>query len=72
MLNNSLADIRRSAGFTIEEAAKKLGIPMGYLSHIENGKRSISEERAYQIAALYGVEVGAIFLPSRYSVRKVN
>lgn len=66
-----LADIRRAAGYNIDEAAEKLNIPMGYLSHIENGKRSVSPERAKDIATLYGKELTDIFLPSRYSVREV-
>lgn len=69
MTKSSLAEIRREAGFTIEEASKELGIPMGYLSHIENGKRSITSERAHKIADLYKKDVSEIFLASRYSVR---
>jgi transcriptional regulator with XRE-family HTH domain len=67
----SLSDVRREAGYTIDAAAEKLNIPMGYLSHIENGKRSVSPERARAIANLYGKELTEIFLPSRYSVREV-
>ena len=69
---NPLAVIRKQAGYNIDEAAKILGIPMGYLSHIENGKRSVSSERANQIAKLYGKKTDEIFLPLRYSVREVD
>lgn len=66
---SQLANIRREAGYTIEQAAKELNIPMGYLSHIENGKRSVDPERAEQIASLYGKQVSDIFIPSRYALR---
>ena len=45
------------------------GIPCGYLSEIENGKRRVSPERAQQIADLYGVNREEIFLPCRYVSR---
>ncbi|GGB41381.1 hypothetical protein GCM10011409_18620 [Lentibacillus populi] len=63
---------RLSAGMSLEESAKKLGIPAGYLSQIENGKRQVSSERAAEIASIYNVDVENIFLPSRYSIREVN
>jgi transcriptional regulator with XRE-family HTH domain len=66
-----LADLRRASGLNIDEAAERLKIPMGYLSHIENGKRSVSPDRAKDIAFLYGKEISEIFLPSRYAVREV-
>lgn len=71
-MRSYLGTIRKDAGFNIDQAAEKLGIPMGYLSHIENGKRSISPERAEQIAKLYGKDVSEIFLITRYSVREVR
>ncbi|TCS80348.1 helix-turn-helix transcriptional regulator [Tepidibacillus fermentans] len=70
---NSLPKLARlSAGLSIEDAAKKLGIPAGYLSQIENGLRQVSAERAEQIAKLYKKKKEEIFLPSRYAIREVN
>ncbi|GIN71184.1 hypothetical protein J14TS2_16590 [Bacillus sp. J14TS2] len=63
---------RHLAGMSLEESARKLGIPAGYLSQIENGKRQISSERAEQIASIYNVDVENIFLPSRYAIREVK
>ncbi|WP_064097814.1 helix-turn-helix transcriptional regulator [Sutcliffiella sp. FSL R7-0096] len=63
---------RLKAKYSIESAAKKLGISGGYLSQIENGQRQVSEDRATQIANLYGVERDQIFLPTRYAVREVE
>ena len=65
-------EARLKAGFSLEEAAKKLGISAGYLSQIENGQRKVSPERASQIAALYNREREEIFLPSRYAIREVD
>ena len=66
-----LREARLSAGLSLEESAKKVGIPAGYLSQIENGKRQVSSERASQIALVYKVTKEEIFLPSRYAVREV-
>lgn len=63
---------RINAGFSLEEAAKKLSIPAGYLSQIENGQRQVSSERAEEIAKLYSRNKEDIFLPSRYSIREVD
>ncbi len=63
---------RLLAGMSLEESATKLGIPAGYLSQIENGKRQISSERAEQIASIYNVDIEKIFLPSRYAIREVD
>jgi transcriptional regulator with XRE-family HTH domain len=65
-------EARLSAGFSLEEAAKKLDISAGYLSQIENGQRQISSKRAEEIANLYNREREEIFLPSRYAIRKVR
>ncbi|PFY08595.1 helix-turn-helix transcriptional regulator [Bacillus toyonensis] len=69
---NGPKEIRKKLGFSIEEAAKKLGISGGYLSQIETGKRQISAERADLIANLYGKRKEEIFLPTRYSVCEVT
>ncbi|MBY6271096.1 MAG: XRE family transcriptional regulator [Bacillaceae bacterium] len=69
---NLLKQARMAAGLSIEKAAKKLNIPAGYLSQIENGRRQVSAERAEQIAKLYKKRTEEIFLPSRYAVREVS
>ncbi|WP_308420332.1 helix-turn-helix transcriptional regulator [Priestia taiwanensis] len=68
---SELKKLRESLEISIEQAGKELGIPAGYLSQIENGKRQISVERANQIAHLYGKQIEEFFLPTRYAVRKV-
>ncbi|QCT02699.1 XRE family transcriptional regulator [Paenibacillus algicola] len=59
---------RIAKGMSIEEAARALSIPAGYLSQIENGKRHVSDQRAENIACLYEVEVSKIFSASRYVI----
>lgn len=63
---------RLKAGYSLEEAAKKLNISAGYLSQIENGQRQISSDRAEEIAKLYSRGKEEIFLPSRYAIREVD
>lgn len=68
---NTIRKARLSAGFSIEEAARELEIPAGYLSQIENGLRQVSTERADKISSLYGKSKDEIFLATRYAIRKV-
>ena len=63
---------RIEAGLSIEQAARLLNIPAGYLSQIENGQRQVSAERAEEIANLYRKKRDEIFLPSRYAIREVE
>ncbi|MCF6094333.1 helix-turn-helix domain-containing protein [Microaerobacter geothermalis] len=71
-MNSLPKQARIATGLSIEEAARKLGIPAGYLSQIENGQRQVSAERAEKIANLYNKKKDEIFLPSRYAIREVN
>jgi transcriptional regulator with XRE-family HTH domain len=71
-INSLLKQVRLSAGLSIEEAARRLDIPAGYLSQIENGQRQVKAERAEQIAQFYGKDKEYIFLASRYVVRKID
>ncbi|MWC26661.1 helix-turn-helix domain-containing protein [Paenibacillus sp. MMS18-CY102] len=66
-----LKQSRLSVGLSLEVAARKLSIPAGYLSQIENGHRQVSADRAEDIAQLYGKKKEEIFLPTRYAIREV-
>lgn len=68
---NCLKAARLAAGYSLEVAAKKLGISAGYLSQIENGARKVSFVRARTIADLYEMEIDDIFLAERFAVREV-
>ena len=71
-LLSKLRRIRNKLNLSIEEVSKNLGISAGYLSQIELGKRQISKKRADEIASFYNLEKEEIFLPTRYSIRKVG
>jgi len=68
---SALTQARNQVGLSIEEAARLLEIPSGYLSEIENGKRGVGTERAEKIAKLYKKTKDQIFLPKRYAIREV-
>ncbi|WYP27999.1 helix-turn-helix transcriptional regulator [Alkalihalobacillus sp. FSL W8-0930] len=57
---------RQNLGYSLEVAAREIGISAGYLSQIESGKRQISAERAKLIAKVYNVHLEEIFTPTRY------
>ncbi|MEK4492991.1 helix-turn-helix transcriptional regulator [Paenibacillus sp. FSL L8-0493] len=63
---------RQEAGLSIGDAAERIGIPVGYLSQIENGQRQVDPDRAEKIAQVYKSEREKIFLASRYAVREVQ
>jgi len=68
-MKSLLRQAREARGLTVEEVAAMLGIPPGYYSQIERGERSVSAERAKQIASALGVSVEAVFTPLRYARR---
>lgn len=39
MYNNKMKEIRLAQGITLEQLSEKTGISVGYLSHLERGKR---------------------------------
>lgn len=69
---SKLRGIRKKLNLSIDEVSKELGISAGYLSQIELGKRHISNKRADEIASFYNLEKEQIFLPTRYSICKVD
>jgi len=69
---SKLRKIRNRLNLSIEEVSRNLGISAGYLSQIELGKRQVSNKRAEQIASFYNLDKDQIFLPTRFSIRKVN
>ncbi len=60
---------RLKKGYSLQQAAKMIDIPAGYLSQIENGKRQISYERAQRIANLYNAKVEDLFEATRFARR---
>lgn len=52
-MKNHLREIRKRAGFTLEEAAEQLGTTHSTLSRIENGTRGLDAKWLSQFSALY-------------------
>lgn len=63
---------RQNLGYSLEVAAREIGISAGYLSQIESGKRQISAERAELIAKVYNVVLDDIFTPTRYGRKELD
>lgn len=51
---------RENAGYTLEDAAGKIGMSIASLSRIETGVSKISIQRMGQFAAFYGVSASAL------------
>lgn len=54
---NNLKDLRKKAGYTQEELAKKIGISKRTLAYWEKGENSIKADKAEKLAKLFGVSV---------------
>ncbi len=61
---------RLKMGYSLDQAAQKIGISAGYLSQIESGQRHISAERAKIIANVYNSDRENIFQATRYARRE--
>lgn len=57
-----LKELRLKKGFTVMEMGKKLNISPAYYSQLENGRRKLSYEQAYDIAKLFRKKPDQIFL----------
>ncbi|MBO4721798.1 MAG: helix-turn-helix transcriptional regulator [Muribaculaceae bacterium] len=53
----NVKQIRTDLGITQLELSKKMDMPQGYLSQIENGKRKPSKEFLKKLKSLYGKKV---------------
>lgn len=56
-LGERIRERRRELGWTQEELSRKSGISKGFLSDIENGKRSVSAENLSEIARVLGLSL---------------
>jgi len=57
-----LRELRKARGLKSLEVAKKLGITLGYYSHIELGRRSIKEVLIPELAKILLVSEGEIYM----------
>lgn len=62
MFHNKMKEIRISQGITLEALAKKTGISIGYLSHLERGTRTNpSIEFMNKISYALGKSISEVF-----------
>lgn len=60
MLHDKLKEARVEAGFTMEDAGRRLGLSQSTLSRIEAGDTGISSQRLVDLASAYGVSPSAL------------
>jgi len=56
-----LKNLRIKKGYTVYEMAKKLNISPAYYSQLENRKRNLSYQQAYEIAKIFKKKPDQIF-----------
>ncbi|MER7010425.1 helix-turn-helix transcriptional regulator [Saccharopolyspora sp. NPDC000359] len=54
-LGQRLKEAREHLGLTGSEAAKAIGITQNYISNVEHGRRTISEDKLRQLMTVYGL-----------------
>lgn len=65
---SKLKQLREAAGKTQLEIATQVNLSVSGYCLIENGLRSIPSDKAEELAELFSVPVGQIFLPLNYAV----
>ena len=56
IIGSMLKDIRRDAGFTLEQAGEKIGVIAKTIQRYETGERKISINMLMELTSLYGVD----------------
>lgn len=62
-INNPIKDYRASKGWSLKRLADRLGVSVQLISHIENGRRQITAEKAVDWELRTGGEI------TRYELR---
>lgn len=66
-------DLIDALGFTVTQAAKRLGVSRTALSRLLNGHAGISPEMALRLAKLFGTSVDMwINIQAHYDIWKIN
>lgn len=58
-----IAELRREAGLTQEEAAERLGVSVRALGYIEGGRENLTLRTMASVAGVLGVPVAALLVP---------
>jgi transcriptional regulator with XRE-family HTH domain len=53
-------ELRESKGLTQQQVADLLGVNVGHVSKMENGKRKLGPQRAIALSEIYGAFIGTI------------
>lgn len=69
-MNRTIEKVRKAKGFTQEQVAKGVGIGVSTYCQYETGLRGVPAEVANKIARFLDVEVGEIFLPTKFAISK--
>ncbi|WP_059102523.1 helix-turn-helix transcriptional regulator [Shouchella shacheensis] len=69
---NEIRILRQQHGYSLEAAAKQVGISTGYMSQIESGKRHVSSDLAEKIATLYDTKREELFTATRYKLSNLG
>lgn len=59
----ALKRLRKQRGLTARAVARQAQVSPGFLSHLEQGKKGMSVATARRLAAVLGVEPGALMFP---------
>lgn len=59
--NKTLKDLRNEKNLSLSQVAYKLGIHSSYVGYLERAERTLSIDRAAEMARLYGVSLDKIY-----------
>jgi y4mF family transcriptional regulator len=65
ILSQFIKERRRQAGLTQEALAEKAGVGLRFIRDLEQGKKTLRLDKANQILALFGHELGPVRLVKR-------
>lgn len=67
-----LRDLRLKKDWTLDDAARAVGLSISGYQQIEIGSRSADVETATKIAEQFAVPLGAIFVPRSFTAREIG
>ena len=67
----TLENVRKGRGYTQEYMASQLSVAVSTYNQYENGTRSVPRKIAESVAKVLGVEIGEIFLATKFTVSKI-
>ena len=73
-VGQKIQEVRRKQGYTASYVARKLGVNRVTLTHIENGRNHINAVTLWELACLFGCEIGDFFpdTTDKFKLSKVD